>query len=147
MTHLSKIIITFLVKAVLILALLFPAMSQAQRRSTSVNVNSNGKTTISIKNSIGNNFTVEYKGEIELSDDDTDVVSISRGGYMEIKKTSFGNRRKIFMEPDGSGTLIKKYYVGGSQKSFDAEGRKWLADILLEVVRTVGAKANKLSAW
>ena len=143
MTHLSKIIVSVLVKAILVLTLLYPSLSEAQRRSTSVNVNSNGKTTISIKNGFGNNFSIEYKGDIELSDDDSDVVSISQGGYMEIKKTAFGSRRRIFMEPDGSGTIDKKYYVRGSQKPFDPEGKKWLSEILLEVVRTTTLGSEK----
>ncbi len=143
MTYLSKLMVSFLIKVLLVLALLYPSFSEAQRRSTSINVNDNGKTTISIKNGFGNNFFIEYKGEIELSDDDSDVVSISRGGYMEIKKTAFGSRRRIVMEPDASGNLVKNYYVGGSQKSFDSEGKKWLSEILLEVVRSTTLGSQK----
>ena len=143
MTQLSKIIISFFVKALLILALLYPSFSEAQRRSTSVNVNSNGKTTVSIKNSYGKNFSMEYKGEIELADDDSDVISISRGGYMEIKRSAFGSRRRILIEPDGSGNLIRKYWVGNSQKNFDGEGKQWLSEILLDVVRSTTLGSEK----
>ena len=143
MSQLTKLIIGLLFKLLVVLFLLFPSMTEAQRKSTSVNINDNGKTTISIKNGFGNNFYIEYKGDIELSEDDSDVVSISDGGYMEIKKTAFGSRRKIVLEPDGAGNLIKKYYVGSSQKNFDAEGQKWLSDILLEVVRTTTLGAEK----
>ena len=144
MYQMTKKIVTLVLKVTLLAALTLPTSVDAQRKSTSVNVNSSsGKTTISIKNGFGNNFNIEYKGDIVLSDDDTDVVSISRGGYMEIKKSAFGNRRRILIEPDDSGRLIKKYYVGGSQKSFDAEGKKWLSEILLEVVRTTTLGAEK----
>jgi len=136
MTQVSKIIINLLVKAILLLALLHPAFSEAQRRSTSVNISRDGKTTISIKNSYGKNFSLEYKGDIELAEDDSDVVSISRDGYLEVKRSAFGSRRRILIEPDNSGGLIKKYWLGGSQKSFDAEGKQWLSEILLDVVRT-----------
>ncbi|RNC90031.1 MAG: hypothetical protein ED555_11380 [Allomuricauda sp.] len=136
MNSLAKIIIGLAVKAIVLFLLLNTSSLEAQRRSTSVNVNSNGKTTISIKNGFGNNFSIEYKGDITLTDDDSDVASISRGGYMEIKKSAFGNRRRILIEPNNSGGLIKKYWVGGSQQNFDSEGKKWLSEILLEVVRT-----------
>ncbi len=133
-----------LIKGFILLLLLFSFhQANAQRRSTSVNVSSNGKTTVSIKNGFGNNFSLEYKGDITLSDDDTDVIAISSGGYMEIKKAAFGNRRRIFMEPNSSGRLNKRYYVGGSEKSFDPDGKKWLAEILLEVVRTTTLGAEK----
>ncbi|GMN05200.1 hypothetical protein MTsPCn5_05880 [Croceitalea sp. MTPC5] len=143
MNQLSKFIAALLVKIIILLMVFGANGLSAQRRSTSVNINNNGKTTISIKNGLGNNFSIEYKGEITLSDDDTDVVAISRGGYMEIKKSAFGNRRRISIEPNDSGGLIKKYYVGSSQKSFDAEGKKWLSEILLEVVRTTTLGAEK----
>ena len=143
MIHLSKIIASSLIKLVLVLLLISSTAVSGQKRSTSVNISSNGKTTVSVKNGFGNNFSLEYKGEITLSDDDTDVISISDNGYMEIKKSAFGSRRRIFIEPDNSGHLIKKYYVGGSQKNFDSEGRKWLSEILLEVVRTTTLGAEK----
>lgn len=143
MRHLSKLIIGLLIKAIVLFTFFNPSFSEAQKKSTSVNINSNGKTTISISNGFGNKFSIEYEGDIELSDDDSDVVSISRGGYMEIKKSAFGNRRKVTIEPDNAGGLVKKYWVGGSQKDFDSEGRKWLSEILLEVVRSTTLGAEK----
>lgn len=143
MNQLTKIISAFLIKIIFILLLLSSSIGNGQKKSTSVNISSNGKTSISIKNGFGNNFSIEYKGDITLSDDDSDVIAISRNGYMEIKKSAFGSRRRIFIESDNSGQLIKKYYVGGSQKSFDNEGKKWLSEILLEAVRTTTLGAEK----
>jgi len=143
MTQLSKLLVTLLVKLIILLFAFNTFSTNAQSKSTSVSIRDNGKTTISIKNGFGNNFAIEYKGEITLSDDDMDVVAISNGGYMEIKKSAFGSRRRIYIEPDDSGNLIKKYYVGSSQKNFDAEGRKWLSEILLEVVRATTLGAEK----
>ncbi len=143
MTQLSKLLVTLLVKLIILLLVFNSFDSTAQSRSTSVNIRDNGKTTISIKNGFGNNFNIEYKGEITLSDDDTDVIAISDGGYMEIKKAAFGSRRRIYIESDNSGKLIKKYFVGSSQRNFDAEGRKWLSEILLEVVRTTTLGSEK----
>ena len=143
MTQLSKLLVSLLVKLIILLFVFNSFESNAQSKRTSVSVRDNGKTTISIKNGFGNNFAIEYKGEITLSDDDTDVIAISDGGYMEIKKAAFGSRRRIYMEPDDSGRLIKKYFVGSSQRSFDAEGKKWLSEILLEVVRTTTLGSEK----
>ncbi|KQC29072.1 hypothetical protein AAY42_03525 [Flagellimonas eckloniae] len=136
MNQLSKILAALLLKLLLFILLFGSDSLQGQKKSTSISISNKGKTTISVNNGFGNSFHVEYRGEIKLSDDDSDVVSISPGGYMEIKKSAFGNRRKIFIEPNSSGKLIKKYYVGSSERSFDSEGRKWMAEILLEVVRS-----------
>ena len=127
MHQLSKILIQFLLHLVLLLLCLGSVQLQAQKRSSSTNVNiNNGKTTITVKHGRGDSFSLEFEGDITLSDDDKDIIAISRGGYVEIKKSAFGSRRRIFMEPDNSGRLIKKYYIGSSEKSFEP-GRKKVA--------------------
>ncbi len=147
MINLSKIFLGILFKLVPLLLLLWLAtpVIQAQSRNTSVNVRSskNGKTTISVKKGRSNSFSLEYEGDISISDDDKDILSISRGGYFEVKKSAFGNRRRIYMEPGAGGKLIKKYYVGSSSISFETEGRKWLAEILPEVLRSTSIGAEQ----
>ncbi|MGB0524931.1 MAG: hypothetical protein ACPGJS_18305 [Flammeovirgaceae bacterium] len=92
-----------------------------------------------------NNFTsmdIQYRGEIRVNDNDTDITSISPGGYLKIKKTIFGNTRSIIIESNSAGELTREYYEGRKKVEFNDEGRKWLADILLEVVRHTGIAAN-----
>lgn len=92
-----------------------------------------------------NNFSsmdIQYRGEISVNDSDTDVTSISPGGYLKIKKTTFGNTRSIVIESNSSGELSKEYYEGRKKMGFNEDGRKWLADILLEVVRHTGIAAE-----
>ena len=132
-----------LVYALMIIALLYSSNIFSQ---TSYSINSNkknGKSTISIKNN-GTDFKIEYEGEFTISDDDKDIIAISNGGFIEIKKSSFGSRRRVLIESDSNGKLIKSYYVGGKEKNYIPEGKNWLAEILPEVVRstTIGAKSR-----
>ena len=76
-----------------------------------------------------------------MSNDDRDIIGVSRGGFIEIKKSSFGTKRRILIHNE-SGTLVKKYFVGWSEKSYNSEGRKWLADILPEILRTTTIAAK-----
>ena len=62
--------------------------------------NDDGSRTITIKDG-KKDFRIEYEGDIEISDDDREIVSISRNGYIEIKKTRFGKRRRLFIESEG----------------------------------------------
>jgi len=115
-------------------------------KNSSYSINSssrNGKSIIRIKNN-GSQFNIEYEGEFTLSDDDKDIIAITNGGFFEIKKSSFGNRRRVLIESEGNGKLNKRYYVGGSQKPYIPDGGNWLAEILPEVVRstTIGAKSR-----
>ncbi|WP_299158581.1 hypothetical protein [uncultured Tenacibaculum sp.] len=113
---------------------------------THVTSTSNGVSKIHVKNK-KNDFSVEYEGKITLSDDDKDIVDISRGGFIEIKKSSFGKKRKIVIEAE-SGKLNKKYYVGWSEKAYNPEGKAWLAEILPEIVRsTVIAAESRVNRF
>ncbi len=87
------------------------------------------------------NFKIEYEGDIEVSDDDKEIVSISRGGFIEIKTSSFGKKRKLVIEAE-RGDLNRKYYVGRTEKSFEPEGKSWLAEILPDIIRTTGIAAE-----
>jgi hypothetical protein len=81
------------------------------------------------------NFNVETRGKIELTDDDKDIKSMSSDGYIEIEKTVFGSRRKIVITAEGN-SIKREYYEGRTSLPFEPEGRKWLSEILPELVRT-----------
>ncbi len=116
-------------------------MSEINAQSTSIS-SSNNKTTISIDNGKKSSFSLEYEGEFTISDDEKDITYISDGGYIEIRKSAFGSRRRIYMESDNAGGIVRKYYVGSKEKPYEGEGRKWLSEILPELLRTttIGAE-------
>lgn len=126
-----------------IIFLLAGLSAQAQFRMYSFNSDVNGKKSIKYSKSGFDKFALKYEGEITLSDDDKDIVGLSDGGYFEVKKSVFGSKRKVVIETDGDGRLIKKYYTGFSQKDYDPEGRIWLGAILPNVVRTTNLGAKK----
>lgn len=129
-----------LLTILLIIFILSPINYFAQN-SISFNSN-NGRNKISISNN-KNDFKIEYEGEITLNEIDSDIVDISKGGYIEIKKSSFGKKRKIIIEKEGN-KLIRKYYVGWSEKDYYPEGKQWLSDVLPEILRstTIGAESR-----
>ena len=106
-----------------------------------------GKTKIEYKsNGIG--LKIEYEGDITLSDDESDIIGLTNNGYFYIQKSAFGSKRKIKIETDRQGNLIKEYYVGRRKKDYIPEGKAWLEEILPEVLRstTIAAphRVNKL---
>lgn len=132
----KQFLLTFLVTAFIL-----SPFNQIAQNSISFNSNK-GKSKISISNS-KNDFSIEYEGKISINDTDSDIVDISRGGYIEIKKSSFGKKRKIIIEKDGS-KLVRKFYVGWSEKEYYPKGKQWLADILPEILRStkIGAESR-----
>lgn len=96
---------------------------------------SSGATKWKTSNGI-NSFNVEYRGKIEIEDDDKDIAAMSDGAYLEISKTVFGSKRAIVIESIGGGKFKKQYYEGRTMVNWEPQGRVWLAEILPEVVRS-----------
>ncbi len=106
-----------------------------------VNTNTDGKRQYRYSDNFSS-YDVQVKGEVKVTDDDTGIKSISPYGYLKISKKTFGNKRAIIIESDQSGQLSYEYYEGRKEIPFEDEGRKWLADILLDVVRLTGIDAE-----
>ncbi len=102
--------------------------------------NGSQKTTYSRRGSISN-FSVETRGKMDITDDDKDIKSMSPDGYLEITKTVFGSKRTIVVSPQANG-LKKEYYEGRTLIPFEPEGRKWLGEILPEIVRSTTIAAE-----
>ena len=113
----------------------------------------NDKKSISIENYKGKfkstsisfgglkSFNIEYRGDLEINDTDTDIIGISPGGFLEINKTTFGSKRSIVIE-EKEGKLVKEYYEGRRMIDYVPDGEDWLADILPEIVRSTGIAAE-----
>lgn len=119
---------------VLILA---PLFTSAQLEITT----SNKTSRMTINENGFSNFNVEMRGKIDLTDDDKDIKSISPDGYLEITKVTFGSRRSIVITPQENG-VKREYYEGREKMDFEKEGRKWLGEILPELVRTTTIAAE-----
>lgn len=139
----ASIFSLFLMAFVLLQPTNFYGQRASKRNSNySVNTNNhNGKSTIHITDN-GKDFKIEYEGDLTLSNDDKDITAISSGGFIEITKSSFGSKRRIVIESDRSGNLIKKYFVGRTEKDYIPEGKAWLAEILPDVVRSTTIAAE-----
>lgn len=87
-------------------------------------------------------LNLEYEGEIVFTDDDKAIKSISRGGYLLIRKTTFGDRREVLAEPNSDGSINYEYRVGRSRQDWGKEGQEFLANVLIEVIRTTGMGAE-----
>jgi hypothetical protein len=129
----------FLIIPAIVLAPLFLSAQVEIVSSTSANK----IHRISINHNGFSNFTVETRGKIELTDDDKDVKSMSPDGYLEITKVTFGSKRSIVITPTEKG-IKREYYEGREKIDFETEGRKWLGEILPELVRTttIGAESR-----
>ncbi|WP_143959813.1 hypothetical protein [Litoribacter populi] len=121
----------------LLMALLVTPIVEAQTVITSKGTNHH------IIEEKSQSLKVEYEGEISLGPDDRYITSISDGGYIRIEKTTFGNKRELFISSRGN-ELDYEYKEGGRKKPFDPTGKAWLADLLPELLQstTIAAEAR-----
>jgi DNA-directed RNA polymerase subunit F len=90
----------------------------------------------------GTATSLSYDGKITFTDDERDIKSITPGGYFRFSKTTFGNKREIFIQSGSDGTLRRKYYAGKSEQPYEPEGRQWLQEMLPEIIATTGIGAE-----
>ena len=88
----------------------------------------------------GERLQVSYSGTFEFSDDDTDIRQVSPGGYLKISDGAWFGRHSVEIRERG-GQLERRYYVNGSERPFDPEGRAWLRENLPRFVRNTGIGA------
>lgn len=105
-------------------------------------VSSNGKSNYVVKTD-NESLQIEHNGRITIGPDDRSITGIDDNGYLSIQKTISGNTRKILIN-ERNGSLHYEYTEDGRRKSFEPEGKAWLADILPDLLRntTIGAESR-----
>jgi hypothetical protein len=57
-----------------------------------------------------------------LSDGGKDIKNISSGGFLDIKKSSFGRSHKIVIEKEEN-TFVRKFDIGWNEKDYYPFGK------------------------
>jgi beta-lactamase regulating signal transducer with metallopeptidase domain len=118
------------------------AQARASAQSTSGRSGADGKSGNFVWSEDGKKFEVNYRGDIEFTDDDTDVSRMSPGAYLRIKDgRRFGTDNSVEFRAGGNGAIERRFWVGSQERPFDPEGRKWLAEMLPKFIRQSGIGA------
>ena len=98
------------------------------------------RTTVRFSNG---DCTLELRadGDFTLRPDLSDVATLERGGSLIVEERDGRTSHRVEVRSNGSG-LDRVYYVNGQRTEWSAEGRAWLANILLAVERRTAFAAN-----
>jgi beta-lactamase regulating signal transducer with metallopeptidase domain len=88
-------------------------------------------------------LSVTLDGELTFNADETDIVSLTRGGRLEIEEKRGRRARKLRLETDRDGSLERSWWMDGDESDFDADARAWQADMILVLFRRVGYQATE----
>ena len=109
----------------------------------SIHTETDGKGKIHAKWSNGwRTLQVKARGTIVFSEDDTEITSVSEGGYVVISERDGLHFKRLEINPQDNGTLRYRYYVAGSKREYDNEGRAWLAETLPTLIDETGLGAE-----
>jgi beta-lactamase regulating signal transducer with metallopeptidase domain len=89
----------------------------------------------------GEKLEVKADGEVEFTDDDTDVKRLSPGGALRLKDGGFLPTHTIEFTADTSGVVSRRFWLGMSERPFEPEGRLWAAKMLPRIIRQTGIGA------
>jgi beta-lactamase regulating signal transducer with metallopeptidase domain len=78
---------------------------------------------------------------ITFADDDRDIVRLPSGGYFEAQERSGQSRRRVEIT-ERNGVLERRWFVDGSEQTYDDRARAWFGDLLLVLARRAGLNAD-----
>ena len=115
----------------------------AKGSSSHINVDDGGRKEMRVSwKSERCSVSIEIEGDVTLAPDLTDIVSLASGAYVEITERSGQSVRRLEMRNRG-GQVERKYTVDGDARAWDAEGRRWLASLLVDLERRTGSFAKQ----
>lgn len=89
----------------------------------------------------GDKVEINYRGTIEFSDDDTDVVKLSPGGRLRVSDGGWFRGQSAEFTADANGQITRRYWVGSTERPYEPEGRQWVAKVLPRFIRQSGLGA------
>ncbi len=127
------------------LALILPAvnvMAEKASHHQSIHVidDDNGHTDmkLSIRGDDGRELKLKAKGNIQFTDDDTGIESMSKGDTFSLKETNAGVTRQLIAEGGENGGIDYQYSVDGDSQAFDNEAKAWLSKTLPDLLTESG---------
>lgn len=126
---------------VLLAAAIFAAVAQQTSHQTE---RSSGKDEwmFSSKEN-GRGLEVRAKGNVEFNDDYSDIKSLAPNGSLRVRDSRTSPARRLDIEADSNGNLKRTLFVNDVAQAFDDNARRWMAELMLEMVRQGGFDAER----
>ncbi len=83
----------------------------------------------------GYELDITLKGDVHLNDDDTDIRSISPGGFIEILEDAGRQDHRLRIEPGAGGRLTYAYRLNGRAVEWSDVDTTWYASLVLRIAR------------
>lgn len=85
---------------------------------------------------------VEWKGNIELDDMDTEIIDLSDDGYFSLVTDENGELRELIFSHDGE-AMDSRFLVDGTEREMTPEDMTWQRHAMVNMLRLSGINAEK----
>lgn len=86
-------------------------------------------------------LSLDARGKIEFTSDETDIASLSAGGTATMEEKRDGTTHRLELA-ERNGKLERRYFVDRREQPFDAAAHAWLAALLPNLIRESGLGAE-----
>lgn len=90
----------------------------------------------------GQFLEVEWKGNIDIDDQDSEITSLSEDGYFSLVTEDNGERKEIIISNNGEETK-SSFLENGSEREMTTEDKAWQRYALVDMLRLSGINAEK----
>jgi hypothetical protein len=84
----------------------------------------------------GDRFSIRWTGNFRISDDDRDIAWIESGATVDVSDGAWMFSTGVLITGQPDGTVKHAYRRHGFEQPYEPDGRQYLADALLKVVRS-----------
>jgi hypothetical protein len=110
-----------------------------QQRS-SISINGNEWVWVRVEN--GREVEIKIVGRVGFTDGYDGVKFISPGGSLSVRDVRGAAPKSLRMEPDDQGGPKITYSVEGKEQNFDADAKRWVAELVAGLVKQGGIDAS-----
>lgn len=81
---------------------------------------------------------LKSQGTVTLTDDLKDIKSISPNGYIQYMRSVNDDTKRLEIKSDANGNLTRTYSENGKQVAYEPAGRKWLQQVMPDLMANTG---------
>src|SRR5580765_7931315 len=94
-----------------------------------------------INSNNGHRQEIKLRGDVQFTDDESDVKNISNDGYLLIREKRDSYDRQYEVRNSGPGKVERIFTVNGERQNIDEASRRWIAENILNAIRQTGYNA------
>lgn len=133
----------FMFALTLLVCAVMTSDTSAQRTSIRTDRSSGTSEWMMTHEENGRGLQVRVRGQAEFNDDYSDLKSLSPNGSVRVRDSRGAQTRRLEIEADDNGNLKRTYWVNDKPQTFDAEAQRWMAAMMLDLVRQSGFDAER----